>query len=292
MRTLKLSVASIVMLTFAAPVFAGNCFWNTTPSSIAFGNYTPFSTTDLPTTTAFSFRCTPNQYARLTLSRGSSGVYVPNRTMLNGATIAKYNVFLDANGSQIWGDTTAGSVTYDVYNSTPSNKDFNDNMYGIMGAGQDLPVGTYTDTLFATLQYSNNSTGPWNTLPNVTVTVTATVQNVCRVDSFNLDFGNYNPFTVTATNQSTLLKVYCTRGGSPLSVTLNNGSFPLVTQNRMMSAAGVFLNYTATLGSTSGSSTSSLVPINGGFALNGSVPAQQDVATGLYQDTLVASVNY
>jgi len=46
------------------------------------------------------------------------------------------------------------------------------------------------------------------------------------------------------------------------------------------------------MGSTAGSSTSSLVPINGGFALNGTLPAQQDVAIGLYQDTLVATVNY
>ncbi|HEV8657376.1 MAG TPA: hypothetical protein VGS96_02000, partial [Thermoanaerobaculia bacterium] len=60
----------------------------------------------------------------------------------------------------------------------------------------------------------------------------------------------------------------------------------------MMSAAGVFLNYNAALGSTAGSSTSSLVPINGGFALNGNIPAQQDIDVGSYLDTLVATVNY
>jgi spore coat protein U-like protein len=291
MRALKLFVVSIVVLSFAVPAFAGNCFWNTTPSAIAFGTYSVFNASDTATTTNFSFRCTPNQYARLLLSTGSSGVFLPNRTMLNGAVVAKYNVFLDAGGSQIWGDTTGG-VTYDVYNSTPSNKDFIDNMYGIMPNSQDLPAGTYTDTLFATLQYSNNPTGPWNSLAAVSVTVSATVLAECRVDSFNIDFGNYNPFTVAAVNQSTLFKVYCTKNSAPTSVTLNSGSFPLGAQKRMMSGAGAFLNYTAALGSTAGSSTSSLVPINAGFALNGVLAAQQDVATGLYQDTLVASVNY
>jgi spore coat protein U-like protein len=107
-----------------------------------------------------------------------------------------------------------------------------------------------------------------------------------RVDAFNLDFSNYNPFTVSALAQSTLLKVYCTKNSSPTSVALNSGSFPLGAQKRMMSSAGVFLNYNAVLGSTSASSTSSLVPINGGFALNGTVPAQQDVDVGSYLDTL------
>ena len=212
--------------------------------------------------------------------------------MLSGANIANYNVFLDAGGTQIFGDTTSGTVSYSVYNSQPQNQDFSGNMYGIMPALQDLAAGTYTDTIFATLQFSTNSTGPWNSIAAVSITVSATVVNECRVDAFNLDFGNYNPFNVGAVNQSTLLKVYCTKGGAPASVTLNNGSFPVGVQKRMMSAAGAFLNYTAALGSTSGSSTSSLVPINAGFALNGTLAAQQDVATGLYQDTLVASVNY
>lgn len=292
MRALKLFIVSIVVLSFAGPAFAGNCFWNITPSAISFGTYSVFNTVDTPTTTNFSFRCTPNQYARLTLTTGSSGVYLPNRTMASGGNIAKYNVFLDAGGVQVWGDTTNGSVSYDVYNSTPANKDFIDNMYGIMPNSQDLPAGTYTDTLFATLQYSNTINGPWSALAPVSVAVLATVVAECRVDAFNIDFGNYNPFSVTAVNRSTLFKVYCTKGSAPTSVTMNNGSFAVGPQKRMSSAAGAFLNYTAALGSTAGSSTSSLVPINNGFALNAVLAAQQDVATGLYQDTLVASVNY
>lgn len=292
MRALKLFVAAIVVLSLAGPAFAGNCFWNTQPTAIAFGNYSVLTGTDTTSTAAFNFRCTPNQYGRLILSRGSSGAFVPTRTMLNGANIANYNLFLDAGGTQIFGDTTSGSVSYSVYNSQPQQQDFAGNIYGIMPALQDLSAGTYTDTIFATLQFSNSATGPWSSIAAVSITVSATVANECRVDAFNLDFGNYNPFTAGAINQSTLLKVYCTKGGAPTSVTINNGSFPLGAQKRMMSAAGAFLNYTAALGSTSGSSTSSLVPINNGFALNGVLAAQQDVATGLYQDTLVATINY
>lgn len=292
MRTVKRSLAIVAFIAITSPVFGANCSWITQPTAIAFGTYSVFAAGNTTTVTQFSFRCTPNQYARLTLTPGGSGVYLPSRMMANGVDTAMYNVYLDAGGSQVWGDTTAGSVSYDTYNSTPTNKVFTDFMYGIMPAGQDLAAGSYTDTLFATLGYSNNPNGPFNTLAPITVSVTALVGAECRVDAFNLDFGSYNPFNVAALPQSTLLKVYCTRGSAPASVALNNGSFPLGAQKRMMSGAGVFLNYDASLGSTSGTSTSSLVPINAGFALNGSIPAQQDVATGLYQDTLVATVNY
>lgn len=166
------------------------------------------------------------------------------------------------------------------------------NIYGIMPAGLDIAAGNYADTIFATLSYSNNVGGPFTSQAPVSITVSVTVIAECRVDAFNLDFSNYNPFTVSALAQSTLLKVYCTKNSSPTSVALNSGSFPLGAQKRMMSSAGVFLNYNAVLGSTSGSSTSSLVPIHGGFALNGTVPAQQDVDVGSYLDTLIATVNY
>ncbi len=292
MRSLKRVIISLALAIPVAPAFGANCQWITTPSTVALGNYSVFATTATATTTQFDFRCTPNQYARLLLSTGGAGVFVPSRLMKNGSNTAQYNIYLDAGGTQIWGDRTGGSVTYDVYNSTPSNKDFIDNMYGIAPAGQDLATGNYADTVFATLQYSNNATGPWNSLPAVTINVTMTVINECRVDSFNLNFGTYLPLSTTPLTQSTLLKVYCTKGGAPLSVVFNNGSYALGTQPRMLGSTGDFLSYNPALGSTAGTSTSSLVPINGGFTLSGSIPARQNVSVGSYTDTLVASVNY
>jgi spore coat protein U domain-containing protein, fimbrial subunit CupE1/2/3/6 len=291
MRALKRSLILLALMSPAASLFAGNCQWLTQPTAVNFGTYSVFNPSQLATTTAFSFRCTPNQYARLMLSQGNSGVYQPSRQMRNGANSAGYNIYLDAGATQIWGDASGGSVSYDVYNSSPQNKDFNDSMYGIAPPGGDMAAGTYTDTVIAVLSYSNNPNGPFNTLPGVAITVQMIVVAECRVDAFNLDFGTYNPFALSAVNQSSLLKVYCTKNSAPTSVVLNNGSNPLGTQKRMSSGAN-FLNYTASLGSTSGTSTSSLVPIVGGFAINGSVPAQQDVAVGGYTDTLVATVNY
>jgi spore coat protein U-like protein len=212
--------------------------------------------------------------------------------MTSGANTANYNLYLDAAGSQIWGDSNAGTYTYDVYNSTPQNKDFADFIYGIMPSGQDLAVGSYTDTVFATLSYSNNLGGPYTSLSPVAISVTATVVRECRVDAFNLLFGNYDPLSMTATTATSPVKVYCTKGSAPLSATLDTGANPNGAQPRMVSVAGTFLNYNPALGSTAGSSTSSFVPINNGFPLNGTIPAGQDVPVGSYLDTLQATINY
>jgi spore coat protein U-like protein len=288
MRALKTFAVALLLMISVPPLFAANCSWIQQPTAMAFGAYSVFPPAQVATATTFSFKCTPNQYARILLSQGSSGSFTP-RSMNN--TVA-YNIFLDAAGTQIWGDASGGSVTYDVYNSAPQNTVFNDTMYGIAAAGGDYAAGNYTDTVYAVLGYSNNAAGPFTTLPPVAIAVSLAVPAECRVDAFNLDFGTYNPFAVAALNRGSLLKVYCTKASAPTSIVLNSGSNPLGSQRRMAGSNGGFLAYDAALASTVGSSTSSLVPINGGFVLNGSVAAQQDVPVGSYKDTLVATVNY
>jgi spore coat protein U-like protein len=283
---------AVAMAFAGSPVFAGNCFWTAAPTAVAFGTYSVFATADYAVTLSFTFRCTPNQYMNIKLTRGAANQYVPTRWMTSGGNTANYNLFLDAGGTQVWGDSNAGSYTYENYNSTPGNKDFTDYIYGIMPFGQDLAVGSYTDTILATLSYSNAPGGPFTALPAVSIAVTANVVRECRVDTFNLVFGNYNPLAAIATTATSAVKVYCTKGTAPLSVALDNGANVLGTQPRMVSGAGSYLNYNPSLGSTTGSSTSSLVPISSGFALNGTIPALQDVSVGSYIDTLQALVNY
>jgi len=288
----RILVVAVLVLVFPPPAFAGNCKWISSPSTVAFGTYSVFNPAATTAPTRFDFRCTPNQYARLTLSTGSSGSFLPFRTMTSGGQVAAYNLFLDAGASQIWGDTSSGTVSYDVYNSTPQDKDFVDFIYGIIPAGADLAVGTYTDIVIATLGYSNNPNGPWNTLAPVTMTVSVTVIPECRVDLFNLDFGTYSPLSAVALPGSSTVKVYCTKT-TPATFSLDNGANASGVQKRTVNA-GNFLNYTATLASGSGTSTTRLAPIGGGIALNASIPAGQDVPAlaGSYIDTLQVVVNY
>ena len=285
MRALKLMVCATLFA--AVPAFAGNCRWEAAPTAINFGNYSVFGTTNSAATSSFTVRCTPNTTGVVTLSRGGSGSYA-QRQMANGANRANYNLFTQANGGAIWGDGTGGSTTYLLINGTPQDKVFTEFIYGIAPFGQNLAVGTYTDTVVATLSWDNGA----GSRPPISITISMTVIEECRVDAFTLGFGNYSPFSGAALNQSTQLRVYCTIGTFVSSVVLNNGSFPLGPQRRMMEPGGVFLNYDVSMPVTSGTSTSTLLPVAGGFTINGTVAAGQDAAVANYTDTLVATVNY
>ena len=287
MRALKLLRLAVPMVVFlVAPLYGGNCRWITEPAAMAFGTYSVFGTLNVASTSMYDLRCNPNTSGRVTLSTGGAGTFTP-RTMASGGNTADYNLYLDAAGVTIWGDNSGGSVSYDVYNGTPGDKTFTDFIYGIVPFGQDLAPGTYTDTVFATLSWNGGA----GSRPPVAVAISMTVNPECRVDVFNLNFGSYNPFSVTAINQSSLLAVYCTRT-TVANVVLNNGSFPLGPQKRMREGGGTFLSYNASLPVTSGTSTSSLVPVAAGFNVNGTVPASQDAVVANYLDTLVATVNY
>lgn len=287
MRALKLLRLAAPMVVFlVAPLYGGNCRWDAAPTAMAFGTYSVFGTTNLASTSQFTVRCNPNTSGQVTLTTGGSGTFTP-RSMASGGNTANYNLYLDPAGVMIWGDNSGGTISYQIFNGTPGDKTFTDFIYGIVPFGQDLAPGTYTDTVFATLSWNNNQ----GSRPPVAIAISMTVNPECRVDAFNLNFGSYNPFSVTAINQSSLLRVYCTRT-TVANVVLNNGSFPLGVQKRMREGGGTFLNYDAILPVTSGTSTSSLVPVAAGFSVNGTVPASQDAVVANYLDTLVATINY
>lgn len=294
MRTVsRTAVAAVVTALWIGsfPAFAGNCSWQTTPS-ISF-TYSVFGS-GATATGAFSFRCSANAQAKITITRSSvNNSFFPRQMALstNNAERADYNLYLSPGGA-IWGDQTGGT-SYDIY--AAGNKLISDTVYGAMPAGLDLvPTTTnnYADTVYAVLSWVDQNTGNTGSVPQITIPVTATVTSECRVDAFNINFGVYDPFAATAANASTLLKVYCTRTAGVTSVVLDNGAHALGGQRRMMSTAGGFLNYGATMGSIGGSSIKSSLPINGGFTISGTVPPSQDVAVGDYADVLVATVNY
>jgi spore coat protein U-like protein len=204
-------------------------------------------------------------------------------------SVVNYNVFIDAARTQIWGDGSAGTSFY-AFTNFFGTFTYSGSAYGTVPGAQDLAPGTYNDVFTATLSYQPGGGGTWTNLTPVNVPVSMNVQPECRADTFDLTFGNYSPLSGSPLNKSTVVKIYCTKN-TPATFTLDNGANPSGTQKRMKSGIQ-FLNYTATLATTSGTSTSALTPIGGGITLNGSVPVAQDVATGAYVDTLQVLVNY
>jgi spore coat protein U-like protein len=265
----------------------GQCNWGALPGTIDFGTYSVFGGASNTTTTSGTVTCTGAYTFRVTSTTGGAGVYNPRR--LSG--VAQYNVYVDAGRTQIWGDGTAGTSIYTFFNLFGTNS-FSGSAYGQVPGGQDLAPGLYTDTLTVTLSYRPNGGGAWVNRPGVALQVRMTVTAECRASTFNLTFGNYNPLLGTPVNQSTTVQIYCTRT-TPATFALDNGANASGAQKRMrVPATANYLNYTATLASAGGTSTSTLVPINNGVTLNGSIPGSQDVNVGNYIDTLQVVVNY
>ncbi len=141
------------------------------------------------------------------------------------------------------------------------------------------------------------------------LSVTASVSATCSISTTALGFGAYDP--VGANNASPLdgtgnVIVTCTNGASA-ALTLGQGSnaaagsTDAVPVRRMKNAGGVFLSYsmytdaahTTIWGNTSGTS---VAQTGSGTASSvtvyGRIPAGQNVASGAYADTVVATVTF
>lgn len=139
------AVQSSATVNVSATVI-GSCKWNT-PLTFDFGSYDPFSTSDLTKTgVTISFSCVKSTAAGdvYKVSFTKSG-----GTLANGTNTLPYSLYvggttnaLPATGA---GTTVAGtsgiggSYTYTIDGMIPKN--------------QDVPVGTYTDTLTAQIEY-------------------------------------------------------------------------------------------------------------------------------------------
>jgi spore coat protein U-like protein len=130
---------------------AGSCSI-TTVSNVAFGTYDVFSNSPVDSTGIIRIYC--NGGARsvtVDLSKGNAPTYSP-RYMLKAAEQLNYNLYLDAARTIIWGDATGGTSHYGPVD--PPNKTNVDlTIYGRIPAGQDLSVGSYADTITATVNF-------------------------------------------------------------------------------------------------------------------------------------------
>jgi spore coat protein U-like protein len=142
MRTLGATIFCAALL--AAPTI-GRAQWCTlSATSLAFGLYDPLSSSPLDGTGSVSYHCHGGVRGVATLSTGSSGRF-GQRTMRHGADTLVYNVYLDAARTQIWGGLGGGGTPAVIQ---PGNRSID--CYGRVFPRQDVPPGTYTDTLVVT----------------------------------------------------------------------------------------------------------------------------------------------
>jgi len=82
----------------------------------------------------------------LTLSAGNSGNYNARYLLRSGEPLS-YNLYRDALRQQIWGDTSPNVVSITANGNTTST------VYGRITPGQDIGVGSYNDTITATINF-------------------------------------------------------------------------------------------------------------------------------------------
>lgn len=145
------------------------------------------------------------------------------------------------------------------------------------------------------------------------LTVTATVNSSCTINTSPVNFGSYNPVVTTPTTVSGGVSVACVKGSIPV-ISLSGGLNPGANagERAMKRTDGddklaYYLYKPASLTAACTGNESSVWGATGADRLEpgaatsisqatynicGKVPAQQDVATGTYQDTVTATVEF
>lgn len=154
LRSLILMAVVGCVCLIAPPAWSAACRVTTTP--LTFGFYDVALLTAKTGTAQVTVICTNKEIApatvQLTLSAGNSGNFgqrLMNRT--DGGTPLGYNIYSNAGLSAVLGDGSGGSTS-------PTNQVYKTltwvvTLYGSIPPRQAVAVGTYSDSLIATIFY-------------------------------------------------------------------------------------------------------------------------------------------
>jgi spore coat protein U-like protein len=124
-------------------------------SGVVFGTYTPLAATALLSNGSVNIACTGikgNNGVTIDLSPGSSGAYIPTRTLTSGTLSLNYNLYVDAGYSQVWGNGSGGSVEGSV-SIRKHSPNATLTIYGAVAARQDPAPGVYSDSIIVSVNY-------------------------------------------------------------------------------------------------------------------------------------------
>ena len=125
-----------------------------TAGNLAFGAYDTVSGTAVDGAATVTVACTKGGSATITLDQGAnsgsgSTDASPNRRMKTGSNFLSYGLFSDSTRSTVWGNTTGTGVGYTAASSAATGI----TVYGRIIASQDVPAGSYSDTVVATITF-------------------------------------------------------------------------------------------------------------------------------------------
>jgi spore coat protein U-like protein len=151
-----ISVLIIFFLLFKPGIVWSQCTVGATP--ITFGNYDIFSIYPVDTTGTITVNCI-SDVVRAMLTAGvsqTSGVFNPRQMKrLGGTDLLNYNIFTDASRTSIFGSGTGGTTGIELRRPPGKPAPWSQmiNIYGRIPTGQDISVGSYSDTLTFTITW-------------------------------------------------------------------------------------------------------------------------------------------
>jgi spore coat protein U-like protein len=128
-----------------------NCAIST--AALAFGSYDPVvahASTDLDGTGTVIVACTKGATATIGLGLGSNASGSVRRMKDSGSNYITYELYRDASRSTVWG-TSGGALLSP--GAAPSKAARNFTVYGRVASNQDVPAGSYNDTVVATVNF-------------------------------------------------------------------------------------------------------------------------------------------
>jgi len=146
------AVVALLAASPAGPAWGQTCV----VSSIGnlFGTYNPMAATAQTSTSTVSVTCrsavATSVLYTIQLSSGGSGNFG-----VRGMSGLRYQLYLDASRTQIWGDGTGGTVTvsdgYVLQPNVPTTRTYT--VYSRLLASQRVAPGAYTDIIIARVIY-------------------------------------------------------------------------------------------------------------------------------------------
>jgi spore coat protein U-like protein len=128
---------------------AKNC--TITTASVNFDNYDPVvvnATAPKDGTGSVTVACTNGASATIALGTGSHASGSTRRLSDGGANYLTYELYQTA-GTTVWGDAGSAMVTYNATSKAPTTI----TVFGRIPASQDVPAGTYSDSVLATINF-------------------------------------------------------------------------------------------------------------------------------------------
>lgn len=121
-----------------------------TATNLVFGNYDGSTGADLDSTSIVTATCTSGTPYKIGLDKGAgSGATVAARKMASGANQLSYTLYQNSARTTVWGDTVGTNTMDATAGALPTNH----TVYGRVVGGQNVPAGTYLDTINVTLTY-------------------------------------------------------------------------------------------------------------------------------------------